>query len=675
MCGIAGIVGSESKQRIAPMLQSMEHRGRDDEGVWSAEVAPASDVATASRPWVAGSTHRTSPGTLHEQDARATVCLGHRRLSIIDTSSAGHQPMLSQSGRLVVTLNGEIYNYRELRGLLEAKNHVFKTQSDTEVLLAAWEEWGVDCLPRLNGMFAFALWDNQKQSLTLVRDRVGIKPLYYAQVNDTFMFASEIKALLATGLLRTELNLEALDQYLTFLWTPDPHTLFSKVWKLPPGHFLTLQDGNVDVRQWWDISFDNIEEGRSDDWWQEQVLETLDRVVDLEMVADVPVGSFLSGGVDSSSIVALMKHHNNGRRVSTYTVGMDAEDLRLDIIPDDVVWARRVSQLLETDYHEIMLKPDVAGLLPKLIYHADEPIADPAMLASFLVAQAARETQRVMLSGMGGDEVFAGYPRQLGMKIASAFDPVPRALRSPLMSAIATALPGNRPGRLMTPFRNAKKFARSAALGFQDRYLGFGTYFTEQMKERLFTPELLRDRNGMDPYREHRRYFAKVQHAAPLNQLLYVDLKTFLPCLNLAYTDKTSMAANLEVRVPFVNHELLQLAARMPTHLKLRGLKRKYIFKRAAERLLPRDVVWRRKAGFGAPIRAWLRGPLKPMVADLLSDETIKRRGLFNPAAVNKIIEGNASGREDYSLQIYQLLTFELWQRQFMDGAPASRPA
>ncbi|MCU1267014.1 MAG: asnB 1 [Acidobacteria bacterium] len=645
MCGIAGIVGAQPDQRIAAMLQSMEHRGRDDEGVWVSQ--PIDDV-------------------------QRQACLGHRRLSIIDTSSAGHQPMLSANGRFVITLNGEIYNFRELREVLAARQHLFKTQSDTEVLLAAWEEWGVDCLPRLNGMFAFAVWDNKERTLTLVRDRVGIKPLYYSEIkskdgSDWFVFASEIKAILATGLMRAELNPEGLNQYLTFLWTPDPHTLFANVLKLPPGHFLTLQDGHVEVRQWWDLSFDEIEEGRSDAWWSEQVLETLDRVVGLEMVADVPVGSFLSGGVDSSSIVALMKHHNAGRRVSTYTVGMEAADLRYEIIPDDVVWARRVSRLLETEYHEIMLNPEVATLLPRLVYHADEPIADPAMLASFLVAQAARETQRVMLSGMGGDEVFAGYPRQLGMKIAGAFDLVPKTFRRPLMNMIATTMPGGRPGRLTATLRNARKFARSAALDFQDRYLGFGTYFTEQMKEHLYTTEMFQARSGMDPYQEHRRYFARVRNAAPLNQLLYVDLKTFLPCLNLAYTDKTSMAANLEVRVPFVNHELMALAARMPTHLKLRGLKRKYIFKRAAEKLLPHDVVWRRKAGFGAPIRAWLRGPLRPLVEDLLSEETIKKRGLFNPGAVRKIIDGNASGREDFSLQIYQLLTLELWQREFID--------
>jgi asparagine synthase (glutamine-hydrolysing) len=304
--------------------------------------------------------------------------------------------------------------------------------------------------------------------------------------------------------------------------------------------------------------------------------------------------------------------------------------------------------------------------LPKLIYHMDVPANDMA-IPSYLISRAARETLKVMLSGMGGDEVFAGYPRQLAMTIAGAFDPVPRGIRSPLMNVLASALPGGLPGKLTAPLRNAKKFARSAALDFENRYLGYGTYFTDEVKERLYADEMREQVRGMDAYSEHRRYFARVKNAAPLNRMLYVDLKTFLPCHNLATTDKTSMAANLEVRVPFLNRELVELAARMPPHLKLRGLQRKYIFKRAAEKLLPRDVVWRKKAGFGAPIRSWLRGPLRPFVEDLLSEKRINERGLFRPAEVRRIIEANLSGREDYNLQVFQLLMLELWQRTFLD--------
>ncbi len=286
----------------------------------------------------------------------------------------------------------------------------------------------------------------------------------------------------------------------------------------------------------------------------------------MEMVADVPLGSFLSGGIDSSGIVAMMERHSNGRRISTYTVGIESEDLRYDIIPDDVRWARRVNEQLQTDYHEIMLKPSVADLLPKLVHHMEEPPIDMA-IPSYLVSRAARETLTVMLSGMGGDEVFAGYPRQMAMKIASAFDPVPSLLRRPLMKTVAGALPGGLPGKLTAPLRNAKKFARSAALDFEDRYLGYGTYFTNDAKRRLYSDEWRAITSEFDPYSVHRGYFARASNADPLNQLLYVDLKTFLPCLNLMTTDKTSMAANLEVRVPFLNREMIEMAARMPPRL------------------------------------------------------------------------------------------------------------
>src|SRR5215213_6932125 len=632
MCGIAGIVSLEPERMIAAMLASIEHRGRDDSGTW---VSPSVD------------------------SSQRRACLGHRRLAIIDTSPAGHEPMFSHDGRYALTFNGEIYNYRELREQLRSLGHEFRTDCDAEVLLEAISEWGWDAVGRLNGMFAFAVWDNTERTLTLARDHAGIKPLYYAFIpaKNAFVFASEIKAVL---------NREALHQFLTFLWAPDPNTLFANIKTVPPGHLLHFRNDEIKLAQWWDVSFTTIEEGKNEAWWRDRVLDTLDRVVKMEMVADVPLGSFLSGGIDSSGIVAMMERHSNGRPISTYTVGIESEDLRYDIIPDDVRWARRVNEQLQTDYHEIMLKPSVADLLPKLVHHMEEPPIDMA-IPSYLISSAARETLTVMLSGMGGDEVFAGYPRQMAMKIASAFDPVPNMLRRALMKTVAGALPGGRPGRLTAPLRNAKKFARSAALDFEDRYLGYGTYFDNRMKRRLYSDEWRALTRDYDPYAAHRRYFARVADAAPLNQLLYVDLKTFLPCLNLMTTDKTSMAANLEVRVPFLNREMIEMAARMPPRLKLRGLKRKYVLKRALEGVLPKDVVWRRKAGFGAPIRSWLRGPLQPLIADLLSEETVKRRGIFRPNEVKRVLDANFSGREDYNLHVFQLLSLELWHHAFID--------
>src|SRR6267142_2539271 len=645
MCGIAGIIDLEPEKHIRPMLASLEHRGRDDQGVWTSD--PIDDYGRK-------------------------VCLGHRRLAIIDPSPSGHEPMLSSDGRYVLTFNGEIYNYRELRKQLLSLGQRFRTETDAEVLLAAFAEWDHECVSRLNGMFAFAVWDNLDRTLTLARDHVGIKPLYYVcspgkdGAPGSIIFASEIKAILATGLIERALDPESLHQFLTFLWAPDPNTLFQGVKTLPPAHVLRFHNDDFRISQWWDVSFDEIEDGRDDAWWQERVLETLDRVVKMEMVADVPLGSFLSGGIDSSGIVAMMKRHSNGRRVSTYTVGIESEDLRYDIIPDDVEWARRVNKHLDTDYHEIMLQPAVAELLPKLVYHMDEPAIDMA-IPSYLVSCAARETLRVMLSGMGGDEVFAGYPRQLAMKIAGAFDPVPGMVLRPLMRTLARTLPGGLPGRLTAPLRNAKKFARSAGLDFEERYLGYGTYFTDDAKQQLYSDDIREATRGLDAYAAHRRYFARVSEAAPLNRLLYVDLKTFLPCLNLVTTDKTSMAANLEVRVPFLNRQMIEFTARMPPDLKLRGFKRKYILKRALEKLLPHDVVWRKKAGFGAPIRSWLRGALKPLVAELLAEEVVRKRGLFRPEEVKRLIDLNLSGREDLNLQVFQLLNLELWQRRFID--------
>lgn len=637
MCGIAGIVSRQPDTLIGPMLESIEHRGRDDQGVWVSEPI---------------------------DDSARRVCLGHRRLAIIDPTPAGHEPMFSSDGRFVLTFNGEIYNYRELREQLRPLGHTFKTDCDAEVLLAAMAEWGWEGISRLNGMFAFAVWDNRERTLTLVRDHVGIKPLYYANTPDAFIFGSEIKAILASKLVTPRLNPEALHQFLTFLWAPDPNTLFDGVKTVPPGHYLQFKNGDVKVTQWWDASFDEIDERRSDRWWQEEVLGTLDRVVKMEMVADVPLGAFLSGGIDSSGIVAMMDRHSGDQKISTYTAGIKSEDLRYDIIPDDVQWARRVNEQLQTDYHEILLQPSVVELLPKLVHHMEEPPIDMA-IPSYLISRAARETLTVMLSGMGGDEVFAGYPRQMAMKLAAAFDPVPNLLRRPLMKTVAGVLPGGLPGRFTAPLRNAKKFARSAALDFEDRYLGYGTYFTNELKHQLYTDEWRSLTSGYDPYEAHRRYFARVRNADPLNRLLYVDLKTFLPCLNLITTDKTSMAANLEVRVPFLNREMIEMAARMPPRLKLHGLTRKYVLKRALENVLPKDVIWRKKAGFGAPIRSWLRGPLRPLVDDLLSEESVKCRGLFRPAEVKRVLDANFSGREDYNLQVFQLLGLELWYQQF----------
>jgi asparagine synthase (glutamine-hydrolysing) len=638
MCGIAGLITQNPEEKIGAMLSSIAHRGYDDEGVWTSE-------------------------TIDSENRK--VCFGHRRLSIIDTSSAGHQPFFSENRRFVITFNGEIYNYLEIRAELETKGYKFCTDSDTEVLINAFQEWQTGCLNKLNGMFAFAVWDEREKVLTLVRDRAGIKPLYFCRTNaGDFLFASEIKATLAAKLIKAELDNEGLHQFLTFLWTPPPHTLFKNIFQLKPGHFLTWKNGEFVTKEWWDLDFSQEEKSKSEDFWREATLETLDKVVKMEMVADVPLGAFLSGGVDSSSIVALMTKHSK-QKVSTYTTGISAEDLSFDIIPDDVEWSRKVARILPVDYHETLQNPDLIELLPKLIWHQDAPVIDMA-IPSFLISEQARTTLKVMLSGMGGDEVFAGYPRQMAMQIAGMTDFIPTAMRRPLMKTVDKMLYGGVKGKLTAPLRNAKKFARSAALDFENRYLGFGTYFTDEMKQKIYAPDVRETAKNFDAYRYHREFFAKCRAASPLNRLLYVDFKTFMPCLNLDTTDKTSMAANLEVRVPFLNHELVKLSAKIPAELKIKGLKRKYVLKKAVEKLLPKEIIWRKKAGFSAPVRSWVRGALKPLIDDLLSEETIKKRGLFDAHEVRRVIELNDAGKEDFNLQVFQLLNLEIWCRTFL---------
>ena len=632
MCGICGVVGQADEQLIQNMLATITHRGPDDEGVY---IAPA---ANGER-----------------------VGLGHRRLSIIDLSSAGHEPMTDAQGEIWLTYNGEIYNFKEIRRELEKRGHEFKSESDGEVVLYAYREWGLNSLAMFNGMFAFAIWDARNHSLLLARDRLGIKPVYYADTPAGFAFASEIKAILSIPNFKREVDLEALNQFLSFLWTPDPDTMFCGVKKLPPGHFLVYQNGQAEARQYWDLEF-NEDDSLSEQDWVERVREQVERSVRAQMVADVPLGAFLSGGVDSSSIVSLMTGMAS-QKVTTYTFGFKSEDLRYDILEDDVKYAREIGAKLETDYHESFFEPRVMDLLPKLVYHLDEPVADPAAITSYLICKAARERLTVLLSGMGGDEVFAGYPRHIAVKIAEAYNLIPSFISRPLVEA----MPASMPGRFNSVFRNTKKLARSAALPLRERYLGYCTYFKEEEKRRLYSNAMNMTTLEFNALAAHQKYFDKVADEDFVNQMLYVDLKTFLPCLNLTYTDKTSMAASMEVRVPLLDHELVEMAARIPARLKIKGLTRKYVLKRAAEKWLPRNIIYRKKAGFSAPLRSWLQKDLREMVEDLLSESNVKQRGYFDYAEVRRLIDDNLAGREDNSLKIFQLLTLELWHREFID--------
>jgi asparagine synthase (glutamine-hydrolysing) len=630
MCGICGMVGRAEKLELDAMTDVMIHRGPDGRGV-----------------------------KLFDGDPPAG--LGNRRLAIIDPTPAGAQPM-SFAERWWITYNGELYNFRELRNELEAAGERFTSGTDTEVVLRMFALHGPAMLERLNGIFGFAIWDKRDRRLFLARDRLGVKPLYYLRRPGLFAFASELKGLLPL-LPRVELDPTALADYLTLLWVPNPKTAFSGVFKLPPGHFAWVDRDEFTVERYWDLRFEPIDRGESE--WSRAVAETVNDAVTRQMVSDVPLGSFLSGGVDSSAIVAAMRRTST--TVKTYTVGFGADDLRHEIVPDDVRYARAVARQFSTDSREELLHPNVLELLPLAVWHLEEPVADPAALSTYLICRAARQSMPVMLSGMGGDEIFAGYPRYLAYHVSRALDRLPRPVHGAVEAAARPLATPGAPGRLRGPRRNLWKFMRAAGLPPLERYLSFSSYYDRQELKEVLAPDVSLELRDHDPLAAHRGYLETASDLDELAQLLYLDAKTFLPCLNLTYTDKMSMAASVEVRVPLLDDEIVALAAQIPSALKLKGWRRKYIFKRSQEGTLPRRIIYRRKAGFGAPVRSWLAGELAPLMDDLLSDRTLRARGLVEPAAVHRLRADNASGAADNSLRLYALISLELWCRTFLD--------
>jgi asparagine synthase (glutamine-hydrolysing) len=639
MCGICGFVGRADRLLIESMTASLAHRGPDGEGI---RVFPSSDGSTPA-------------------------ALGHRRLSILDTSPKGSQPMV-RADRYWITYNGELYNFRALRSELRADGFRFRSECDTEVLLAMYARYGEGMMDRLNGIFALAIWDTEREELFLARDRLGVKPLYYAEEGGALYFGSELKALLP-ALRPPSLRHTAIAEYLTFLWVPDPETLLDGIQQLPAGHCASYAGGKLELRQYWDASFD-VEGGVSEAAWTERVRETAQAAVRRQMVSDVPLGSFLSGGLDSGAVTATMRAAKP--RVTAYTVGFSEEDLAHEIVPDDLRYARSLGRELRLDHRERVLSPEIVDLLPKLIWHMDEPIADPAAITTYLICAAARERLTVILSGMGADEIFAGYPRHLAAQLTRPADLLPRALRRLIRTSLDGRLTMGRPGRLRGPRRNAMKLLRGIDQSFADRYLTYCSYYRPEELSGLLSGELRAEIGSHDPLHRHREYLSRDDDGDWLNRLLYLDVKTFLPCLNLAYTDRMSMAASTEVRVPLLDDELVQLASRIPANLKLRRLTRKYVLKRAMHGVLPEAVIWRRKAGFGAPLRAWMGGELQPLIDDCLSPATVRERGLFDPVAVRGLIRDNEAGTADNALRIWALVVLELWQRTFPDRVAAA---
>lgn len=640
MCGIAGIVNWGDRATLARMNDIQSHRGPDDEGMW--------EIISAEAGWVG---------------------LSSRRLSIQDLSRAGHMPMSTTDGRLTINYNGEVYNYPQLRRRLESKGYQFRSNSDTEAVLYLYQEYGPDCVRYLNGMFAIVIWDDTRQQLFLARDHFGVKPLYYCREGERLAFASEVKALLQVPDVPRRINFTALEQYLTFLWVPDPLTMFEGIYKLPAGHYAVFKNGEFKLVQYWDLLFPDTEyDFKTDE--TELVTELRERFsasVQAQMLSDVPLGAFLSAGLDSSSIVAAMAS-SSSQPVRTFTIAFPENYRTGEVTLDDTAVAKRTAEHFGCHHTEILVKPDVIDLLPKLVWHMDEPTADPAIITAYLVNREARKDVTVLLSGVGGDELFGGYRKYQAHYLAKRYRLIPKALRRHIIEPAISALPTFRGTSLKGHVRLAKKMARSGSLPPQDRFIMDSIYLAESHKQLLYSEAIRATINGNDPRRQHLDYFERVAHADFLNQMLYLDTKAFMVSLNLTYNDKMSMASSVEVRVPFLDWELAEWVAwNIPPNLKLHCGTTKYILREAMRPLLPPEVLTQKKAGFAAPIDYWLANDLQEMIDDLLSEATIKKRNLFNPKAIRRLVDEQRNGREDWSHQIWQFLTLEFWMQAFID--------
>jgi asparagine synthase (glutamine-hydrolysing) len=635
MCGIAGYFGREAEHRTAWMTRLLAHRGPDDEGVWASRRSP--------------------------------VALGNRRLKILDLSPLGHQPMASRDQRWMLTFNGEIYNYVELRQDLIARGHVFRSQSDTEVLLAALQEWGTEALVRLKGMFAFALWDEQEGCLLIARDRLGIKPLYYAVKDGTFSFASEITSVLASGVVEPRIDAGALGAFLRLLWVPEPGTLFCGVFKLEPGTFLTWDGAKVSRTRYWDVPTPEPYSSSNDQEAKDRVTDALEAGIRRQLRSDVPVGAFLSGGLDSTTILNLA-FSAGASDVRTYSIGFASGDRSLEGALDDLKFARIAAAAAGVkDHREIVLSPDVVSLLPLIVRHLEDPVADPAAINSYLICLAARETSTVLLSGAGGDELFGGYRKYASQSVAERYQQVPAILRKGLVDPIVGRLPVSIGGTGLRSFRFAKKFIRYAGASFFDRFLGYSTYYDAAELEELLGGDPAEAKDpyiGVHPLRDA---WDSRDTGQSVDRMTYVDLKYYLPGLGLAYMDKASMAASVEVRVPLIDDDIVNVVARLPDRYKVQGLRTKIILRRVMEGRIPDAILRRPKAPFAAPIRSWLRRDLAPMVAEYLHPGRVLARGLLNPSVVRRLIHEHSRGYEDHSLRIWALLTLEVWMQEFFD--------
>lgn len=628
MCGIAGCYQQPDGERLASLMsRAIAHRGPDGDGLFCCD------------------------------DGRVQVQLAHRRLSIIDLTEAASQPFTKDG--LTLTYNGELYNYGDLRGELAGCGVRFRSASDTEVVLEAWRRWGPASLRRFRGMFAFAVFDERSGHLALARDHLGIKPLFFHRANGGVMFASELKALAAALGPRLEVDPGALVASLLYYWVPDQRCALRGVEKLPPGTWAEFgPDGRAAVHRYWSLPAAAAEAAAGPAVELGPVIEDSVRA---HLVADVPVSTFLSGGLDSSVVTVLAKRANH--EIDAYTIGFRPEDQRLEAMPDDVTYARLVASKFDVELHEIEIAPDVVELLPRIVNALDEPIGDPAAINTYLICEAARRAGvKVLLSGMGADELFGGYRKHYACLLAARYRGLPRGLRARVVRPAVDRLPVAVGGRGLRQARWAKRFVSFAELPEEPAFRrSYTLYGTEELTA-LIDPALAHEVDAVVD--EHAQVYNDTALADHVNRMCLADARLFLPGLNLAYSDRASMAASTEVRVPFVDVEVVRAAFSLPGSAKIVGHRGKAALKAAAESWLPREIVHRPKGLFSAPLRAWVRRDLRELVDDVVVGGELVGSGFLRRPAVERLVEDDRTGREDRSKQIWHLLTLELWYRQ-----------
>ena len=625
MCGICGFVYKNPEKTVHAIdLQNMcdviKHRGPDDEGQYLSQNAG----------------------------------LGMRRLSIIDLQT-GAQPIYNEDHSIVIVFNGEIYNHQEIRKELQAKGHVFRSKSDTEAIIHAYEEYGEDCPQKLNGMFAFAIWDNNRQKLFLARDRIGIKPLYYCHDDERIIFGSELKSILQIKDVPRCIDLKALDNFLTFEYIPGPLSIFEGIYKLLPAHTLSYENGRVRIKKYWHLEYRAC--AKSQQEIGEEFIALLQDSVKIRLMSDVPLGAFLSGGLDSSTIVALMSRtSDNG--VKTFSVGFD------DSTYNELPFARTVASHFNTEHYEEFIKPDAVSLTEKLISHLDEPFGDFSVFPTFMVSEMARKHVTVVLSGDGGDEILAGYDTYIADRLARQYARIPTFLRNGLVEPILNLIPPTEKKKGV--INRAKRFVEGFRLPRSLQHVRWMIFLQQAEKRLLYSNDLLNGIDDENPYDFIEEKFARAASVEPLDQQEYVDIMTYLVDDILVKVDRMSMAVSLEARVPFLDYRVVEFAATIPANMRLNGNATKYILKQAGRNLLPKKILERGKEGFSIPIKNWLKNELKPMMMDSLSEDQLNKTRLFNKHYVQKLKDEHLQGKENHSHRIWALMMFQMWLNSYM---------